>query len=243
MKKEIKILLDKYYEGTTNHQEEPELIDYFFSGRIEEELFMHREEFLLLGSFKNLTIPEGRTNRFNTYLNRNHFQKYAGKKFGQIAASIILIISGYFAGNFFPIHDSSSALNELKENLETVHENTALLLLNQPLANERLQGIEYIGKLEAVNAELAKTLLVSLNNDSNENVRLALIPYLLKHEDKDLIKNGLIKSINHQESPLIQLEILNALIYLLDRNELKNIHAEIHLKSPNELVNKTLKSI
>ncbi|MEM9077775.1 MAG: hypothetical protein AAGC43_12075 [Bacteroidota bacterium] len=243
MKKEIKALLGKYYEGNTNHQEELSLMDYFSSGRIDKEFMDHRQEFLLLASFKKSTIPESKVSRLKKHLDRSYSQQYTWKKFGQIAASILLIIGGYFIGTFFPINDNSSVLNELRENLETVNERTAILLLNQPLANERLQGVEYIGKLKGINDELVKTLLASLNNDSSENVRLALIPYLLKHENKTLIKTELIKSINRQESPLIQLEIINALIYLLDKEELKTIRTQIHLENPNELVTKTLESI
>ena len=78
---------------------------------------------------------------------------------------------------------------------EEVRQKLVLTLLEQPSANQRLQGVSEANKFENADEIVIKALLQTLNSDSNVNVRLAAIESLTNYVDNPMVRQGLVQSI------------------------------------------------
>lgn len=140
-----------------------------------------------------------------------------------IAASLVLVVASFFLGrvsvNDQPIAASNKAdtvqkqLNELKNTLAK---------LNKPStsASERLQVVKTTAaafKGETGNDQIIDALVNTLNNDENQNVRLAAANALFVYKDNPKVRNALIVSISHQTDPMLKIAMVNMLLALKDK--------------------------
>jgi HEAT repeat protein len=65
--------------------------------------------------------------------------------------------------------------------------------------------------LENVDRQFYSTLLLLLNSDSNVNVRLAAVNALSNFAEDEYVRHELVKSLNLQSSPLIQISLIDLL--------------------------------
>ena len=140
----------------------------------------------------------------------------------QFATAIILLFIGVVIGsrlNFVKSHHGEMA--QLRSEIQDMQRTVALSLLKQQSPSERLQGVSLSYQLEQPNSEILTTLLNTLNYDSNVNVRLATIDALYLFSDRPMIRQGLIESLARQESPLVQIEIINLLVEIREKRSIQ----------------------
>ncbi|UII80902.1 HEAT repeat domain-containing protein [Flagellimonas sp. CMM7] len=137
----------------------------------------------------------------------------------QLAYGILLLGIGLGIGYYMNSSDNTNSVKNIVSNEETedVRQKLVLTLLEQPSANQRLQGVSEANKFEDVDEMVIKALLQTLNNDSNVNVRLAAIESLTNYVDKPLVRQGLVKSIPNQESPILQVTLANLMVALQEK--------------------------
>lgn len=103
---------------------------------------------------------------------------------------------------------------------EKVRSQLVLELIEQPSAYKRLQAVNEASKLNNATEQVIRALFITLNNDDNVNVRLAAIESLMKYSDKAIVREGLIKSIANQDSPLVQVALADVMVSLQDKNSI-----------------------
>lgn len=143
----------------------------------------------------------------------------------------------------------------LKKSIVTVNETTTedvrqqlvLTLLEQPSANQRLQGINEANKIQKTDEKVINALLKTLNNDTNVNVRLAAIESLTNYIDKPTVRQGLVQSIVQQNSPIVQITLANLMMALQEKESIEPFKTLMRNRDLNtsvkEKLETTIKSI
>lgn len=93
----------------------------------------------------------------------------------------------------------------------------ALSLLQQQSASDRLRGVSWSVQLEPADNEVLGALLQTLNTDSNVNVRLAAVDALKQFTAKSPVKRGLREALLRQDSPLVQIALVDWAVESRDR--------------------------
>jgi hypothetical protein len=132
----------------------------------------------------------------------------------------IVLIS--FGGGYWFFHGSKAGKQEqeLQALTAQVHElkqTMMLALLQNPSASERIRGVSYTGEIKHADKEVIDALLATLNNDDNVNVRLSTLDALAHLANHPEVREGLIKSIALQESPLMQSAIADVMLKLQEK--------------------------
>ena len=117
-----------------------------------------------------------------------------------------------------------------------------LTLLEQPSANQRLQGINEVNKIGKIDETVITALLKTLNNDANVNVRLAAIESLTKYLEEPMVREGLVQSIVKQDSPIIQVTLANLMVALQEKESIEPFKTLMRTKELDKSVKQKLET-
>ncbi len=93
----------------------------------------------------------------------------------------------------------------------------SLLKQQQQPAGERLQGILATQDLKDPNDKIITQLISALALDPSTNVRLSALEALYQHADKDVVRAGVLASLSREQSPLVQVSMIDFLVAARDR--------------------------
>jgi Tfp pilus assembly protein PilN len=151
----------------------------------------------------------------------------------QFATAILLFAVGIMIGSRFgPVKKNNGELTQLQQEVQNLRRSVTISLLKQQSPSERLQGVSLTSQLKQPNSEILTALLNTLNYDPNVNVRLATVDALYLFSERPMIRQGLIESLARQESPLVQIAIIDLLV---DIREKRSIQALKKLIQDNHL--------
>ncbi len=167
---------------------------------------------------------EKNTNK-DTFLNRLRaffFSDDIGLTMRQVAFACLLLVGGVFLGNKFQksVADVSPTL---ASETDEVRSELVMALIDQPSASKRLQAVNEANKLDAATDIIIDALFKTLHNDPNINVRLATIESLSKYAAQPKVRQGLVESINQQESPLVQLALADLMVTLQEKGSIDSM--------------------
>ena len=153
----------------------------------------------------------------------------------QLSYTLAILTVGFFVGNGLNSNSKANAetIQVAQKETENVRSQLVLTLLEQPSANQRLQAVNEVNKLSSVTETVLKALFSTLNNDDNVNVRLSAVEALKKYTDIPLVREGLIKSIIHQNSPMVQMELADLMVVLQEKKAVKSFEKLIKEKDVN----------
>lgn len=147
----------------------------------------------------------------------------------QSAVVLLLFVSGMLMGTMFHGYRQANgsadtakdlALAQLREEVSGMKQLVMLSLLQQQSASERLRGVEWSYRVEQPDEEAFVALLRALDSDSNVNVRLAAVDALQRFASHALVKKGLLDSLPRQPSPLVQIEMINLVVELKEKDSI-----------------------
>jgi len=127
-------------------------------------------------------------------------------------------------------------LQTLSAQVHEMREMVLLALLENPSASERIRGVSYTSEIKAVNKNVVNALLSTLNNDPNNNVRLITLEALTHYAEDPLVREGLVQSILHQESPLMQAALADVMLKLQEKKAVRPLKELLQQKGLNEMV-------
>jgi hypothetical protein len=153
----------------------------------------------------------------------------------QLVYTLAILTIGFFVGNGFDFGKEKPQVKvaEAQKETEKVRSQLVLTLLDQPSANKRLQAVNEVDKLNTVTATIIRALFSTLNNDDNVNVRLSAIEALKNYTDRPLVREGLVASIIHQKSPLVQIELADLMVILQEKKAVKPLKELLKEKDVN----------
>jgi hypothetical protein len=191
--------------------------------------------------------PESMDTRFYEML-ENEALKSGNKKFGtimttvtssaafrralNIAAGIALFIAGWLGASFSGNSGNNKQITLLTNELSDLKESLVLTMMKQSSPVERIQAVTMVTTMDEVDSEITSSLLSVLSYDPNDNVRLAALETLAEYADIPEVREGLIRSISHQQSPLIQIRLAELMLALEEKRsveEFRKILSDITL--------------
>ncbi|AWX45071.1 hypothetical protein HME9304_02080 [Flagellimonas maritima] len=160
----------------------------------------------------------------------------------QLAYGILLLGIGVGIGYYVNSLKNIGKAQTIVTNNETesIRQKLVLTLLEQPSANQRLQGVGEANKIIDVDETVVKALLQTLNNDSNVNVRLAAIASLTNYVENPLVRQGLVQSIPNQKSPLVQITLANLMVALQEKTSIEPFRELLKEKELDTTVKKKI---
>jgi hypothetical protein len=140
---------------------------------------------------------------------------------GTAAAFIFLLgaLMGTGLGRFEGRSDRQpNEMAQLRGQVEGLRQTVALSLMQKPSASSRLEGVEWSSQVNKPDQELMTALQTTLNEDPNINVRLAALDALEKFTTDGSVRRVLEQSISKQQSPLVQIALIDALVHIRDHS-------------------------
>jgi hypothetical protein len=140
----------------------------------------------------------------------------------QAAAAAILLIAGIGTGFVMRGHDSTE-MSQLRGEVYNMRQLVALSLMQQQSASDRLRGVNYAYRAEQSDPQVLGALLTTVDHDPSVNVRLAAVDALRNFTDNPVGRNGLVHALSKQESPLVQIAILDEIVAVHERSAVSAI--------------------
>jgi hypothetical protein len=130
----------------------------------------------------------------------------------------VLLVAAFLGGRYVDRGTDSNAqqLAALREELRSTRQLVALSLLQQQSASERLQGVSFTTRLPQADPQVLDALLHTLRFDNNVDVRLAALDALSRYGRRPEVSRGLVESLEGQQSPLVQVALIDVLVELRD---------------------------
>lgn len=133
------------------------------------------------------------------------------------AAALALIVIGFVAGLYVSRgRTDSSDLAALHQELTSTRQLVALSMLQNQSASDRLQGVSWSRRMESADPQILDALMHTLRYDNSVDVRLAALDALRRYTDQQPIRTGIEDSFSHQQSPLVQIALVDLMVDLRD---------------------------
>lgn len=91
------------------------------------------------------------------------------------------------------------------------------------------------------NGEVTDALFITLNNDQSTNVRLAALATLSEYAKDPAIREGLVKSITQQKSPLVQVALAELMVQLQESQAIKEFEPILNAENTPDDVKTALR--
>ncbi|MCK5220462.1 MAG: HEAT repeat domain-containing protein, partial [Candidatus Aminicenantes bacterium] len=159
--------------------------------------------------------------------------------------SLTLVVFGWYLGSWSGRIDNNNVkIQSLSQEISQMKQVMIYTMLEQPSATKRIKAISYTDEFENVDDKILNTFLDTLNNDPNPNVRLAAVEALSRFSDIQFVRKGLVKSILKQESPLVQVALIDLMLKLKEKASKKELSILLENRELNYSVwNKTRETI
>jgi hypothetical protein len=184
------------------------------------------------GSFPEIEPPKGMKEEFLEMVEMEN--KPSGKLIRipvwvKVAASVLIVFgtfsTGYITGS------KNNKISSLQTEINSLKQEVLLAGLRDYSGPQKIEAVYNIKTSGRDDENLVDALVYTMNSDKNVNVRLAAINALSEMMGKNMrIKTELIKSLQVQENPLLQI----SLIQVLTESGVKEAKEEIESISNNE---------
>jgi hypothetical protein len=147
---------------------------------------------------------------------------FAGQPAFQFGLAAALLLAGFFAGlTLRPSHNGHEELASLREEVHEMRQMVAISLQKQQSASERLRGVSLTSQVSRPDPEFLATLIHTLNYDPNVDVRLAAVDALSRFAEEPAVRDGLVRSLPKQDSPMVQISLIDLLVQLHERQSIE----------------------
>lgn len=148
------------------------------------------------------------TDAFNVFIDAFSMPRFA--------YTLVLLLIGGLAGS--QLGGSPSEIDKLSNEVQKLREMMMVNLLEGASASDRLKAVNISSEFPSADTDAIRALLFTLNNDQSINVRVQAVEALKRWGDDERVRSGLVLAISKQESPIVIIELADAMIEL----ELKN---------------------
>lgn len=197
-------------------------------------LKMSEKFYSMLRSYED-DIPSTKNpyKKFTEWLGKLNRPKYIP----HLAYGLSLVILGWLIG-FWSSGNSEykDQLNYLNSEIHELKTMMTINMLDKDSPSTRIKTLNQIKNLDEIDDTIITALLFTLNNDPNLNVRLVTVELLTQLSDNNRIREGLIYSITQQESPLIQIALIDLMVGIKERAAVAQFKELLNKKDLNDVV-------
>ncbi len=159
----------------------------------------------------------------------------------RLAFSLVLVTFGLVIGYFLHRPSQTSLtynrqIDSLSSQVSEIKQVLMLSLLQDPSASQRIKAVSFTDDLGNVNMKVIDALLTTLNEDPNVNVRLATLEALVRLSGEPKVREGLVRSINLQNSPIMQSAIADVMVKLQEKSSVQSLQQLLGKKDLNKMV-------
>ena len=159
----------------------------------------------------------------------------------RLAYSLLLVAIGLIGGYFLHQPGQSSVaynkqIDSLASQVSEMKQVMMFSLLQDPSASQRIRAVAYTEEISNVDLKVIGALFTTLNEDPNVNVRLATLEALAKLAGEPKVREGLVRSIDLQESPLMQTAIADVMVKLQEKSAIQSLQKLLNKKNLNQKV-------
>jgi len=129
-----------------------------------------------------------------------------------VAAIAATLLLGVFVGTEVSRRRDDRQMEELRQEVASLHESVTLALLSGSSPSERLRGVSYGREVSSFDERVAGALLEALRSAPNVNVRLAALEALRPLAGRPAERPRLVAALDAQRSPLVQLSLVEVLV-------------------------------
>jgi hypothetical protein len=229
----IEELIAKYNEGLTDPTEVQQIEWLLESGQV--ELTQLRSLQLLEDRFARVEAPAPSLqmdDKFYTMLSKARQKSVSRSLFTmafdwswlapRLALGTLILVAGFLGGYFFQ-RQSSPDVSGLIGEVRQLKEMTMLSLLEKESVTDRLRAVSLTNEMDQVSQKVTNALFETLNNDPSVNVRLAALEALTPYSRQGAVREGLIRSIDKQDSPLVQVALAELMAALQEKKSVKEL--------------------
>jgi hypothetical protein len=251
MKDEHMLLVLDYLEGRLSPEEENKLKAMIHEGIISREEITQMQDFYLRTEVYEAPEPSERLRQqFYADLEKEHakverkswWRKWLPSlqldiKLSQLAYSFVIFLLGLLIGLLANTNQGyEQQMADMRSELQNMQESLVVNLLEQPSATQRLKAVSISTGLQQANDKITGSLLHTLNNDPDVNVRMAALDALLNYAEEPLVREGLIRSIAGQDAPMMQLAMAEAMVALREKRSVDELQKLLKKDDINEMV-------
>lgn len=161
----------------------------------------------------------------------------------RLAYGFMLLLIGLLAGNILlPNRAYEKQILGMSLEMSKMRELMVLSMIEDEQATDRIKAVNYVDQMNEVDTKVIDALFKTLNNDENVNVRLVSLETLTRFTNSSIVREGLVKSLEHQESPIIILELAETLIQLQDKKSIKELENLLKKKDLDPNLRSTIES-
>lgn len=159
----------------------------------------------------------------------------------QVAFSLLLVGLGWVIGHKTSKSNVSATayqqqIETLATQVEDMKSTMMLALIENPSATERLRAVGYTSDITHADEKVINALFTTLNNDANVNVRLVALEALTQFAKDAVVREGLVKSLAVQDSPMVQVALADVMVKLQEKGSVKELRKLLHKEGLNDLV-------
>jgi hypothetical protein len=140
------------------------------------------------------------------------------------ALLVVGTVVGAGAGHWLGGRDRAD-LAGLRGEVHHMRQLVTLSLLEQQSASERLRGVDYSSRVDQSDTQVLAALVQAVNHDPSVNVRLAAVDALRKFAASQSVKRSLDQSLVKQDSPMVQLALIDFLVDARDVSAVPSLAA------------------
>jgi hypothetical protein len=192
----------------------------------------------ILSNYKNQLVA--RKNPLAEWINtiQDYWSRQARPR---LAFSLLMIAIGLSVG--YLLHQPSQTtlsfnrqIDSLSSQVSEMKQVMMLSLLQDPSASQRILAVSYSDEINNVDLKVIDALFATLNEDPNVNVRLATLDALVKKSGIPKVREGLVRSIILQESPIMQSAIADVMVRLQEKKSVPFLQQLLNKKDLNKMV-------
>ncbi len=158
----------------------------------------------------------------------------------RLAFGTLLLVGGFAIGFWL----QNPEVTQLTKEVSDLKELMMLSLLQKESVTERLRAVSLADDMDKVSVKVTDALFQTLNHDSNVNVRLAALETLSVYTGQSEVREGLVRSISMQDSPLVQLTLAELMVALQEKKSVGELQKLLDSdQTPKEVKSKLKKSI
>jgi hypothetical protein len=134
-----------------------------------------------------------------------------------VAAGVALLITGLSIGLLITERNRQAEQVAAIEAEKAHTRQVVSRLSDQQSPGNRILAVKEASSLDNLNAEIIGTLIRTMDNDPNSNVRLAAMEALAKFSDEPAVRKALVSSLARQSDPVVQIALIQLIVELRDK--------------------------
>jgi hypothetical protein len=163
--------------------------------------------------------------------------------FAKLSVGALLLVGGFSAGLLMQKRTSGDEVRVLASEVTNLKEMMMISLLEKESATDRLKAVSLTEEIQG-SRKVTDALFKTLNADPSVNVRLASLEALQHYSKSPTVREGLVRAITQQDSPLVLVALADLMVKLQEKSSVKELRKIMDQKStPTEIKQRIKESI